>query len=272
MSSSTLSEKLDRLASRISSYERAAVAFSGGVDSTLLLKVARDCLGEENTLGLIAVSPSLPKAELSFARSLASDIGARLDEVQTDETEDPRYKENTPRRCYFCKDVVYRTLGEYSQAAGFRYMLDGMNKDDASDIRPGRVAAREQGIISPLYDCGIGKEEIREAARELGLPNWDKPAAACLASRIPYGSEVTDAALSQIGQAELFLKQLGFATVRVRHTGDTARIEIPTAEIERFASLREKIVPSLKSMGFTYVSLDLEGFRSGSLNESLSQK
>ena len=199
-------------------------------------------------------------------------MGVRLDEVETKETDDPRYRENTPRRCYFCKDVVYRELVGHANASGFMYLLDGMNADDATDVRPGRAAAREQGVMSPLYDCGLTKDEVRAAAKELGLSNWDKPAAACLSSRIPYGSAATPSALGQVGGAEAALKAMGFGIVRVRHHGDTGRIEVPAGEMAKLVSLRDEVVRALKGFGFAYVSLDLEGFRSGSLNEALRSR
>jgi pyridinium-3,5-biscarboxylic acid mononucleotide sulfurtransferase len=189
--------------------------------------------------------------------------------VSTGETEDPRYQANTPQRCYFCKGHLYDVLMPYAREHGYRYVLDGNNADDVGDHRPGRIAAREHGVRSPLEEVGLTKAEIRSLARAAGLPNWDKPAAACLSSRIPYGSPVTLEALSQVEQAEGYLRARGFRQLRVRHHGPVARLELEPQELARAVDLRGDIVDALQKIGYHYITLDLAGYRSGSLNETL---
>jgi len=245
-----------------------AVAYSGGVDSTLLLKLAHDCLGDQ-TAGLTAVSPSVPAHELAEAQEIARLIGVRHILLETNETEDERYLANTPDRCYFCKSETYDQLMPFAQAHGYRYLVDGNNADDMGDHRPGRRAARERGVRSPLQEIGITKAEIRVMARSLGLPNWDKPSAACLSSRIPYGTTITVQMLSQVERAELALRQVGLRQLRVRHHDQVARIEVEAADFPAVLEHRDEIVGELKALGYTYVALDLAGFRSGSMNEVL---
>ncbi len=264
-------DKYDRLQTLIRSLGSAAVAYSGGVDSTLLLKVAYDCLGER-AVGLIAVSPSLPPYELAEAEEIARHIGARLERIATRETEDPRYRANSPNRCYFCKTHVYQELIEYARARGFAVLLDGANADDLGDYRPGRQAAQEYKVRSPLQELGFHKEEVRQLAKRLGLPNWDKPAAACLSSRVPYGTAITPRILSQIGRAELALRRLGFRQLRVRHHGEVARLELDPQDFPAALEKREAIVSALREAGYTFAALDLAGFRSGSLNTVLSDE
>jgi uncharacterized protein len=245
-----------------------AVAYSGGVDSTLLLKLAHDCLGDQ-AAGLTAVSPSVPAHELAEAQEIARLIGVRHILLETNETEDERYLANTPDRCYFCKSETYDQLMPFAQAQGYRYLVDGNNADDMGDHRPGRRAARERGVRSPLQEIGITKAEIRAMARSLGLPNWDKPSAACLSSRIPYGTTITVQMLSQVERAELALRQVGLRQLRVRHHDQVARIEVEAADFPAVLEHRDEIVGELKALGYTYVALDLAGFRSGSMNEVL---
>ena len=247
---------------------RVAVAFSGGVDSTLLLGVAHDTLGD-NVIAITAVSPSLPVHERVEAEALAQRIGARHVLIESHEMEDPRYTENSPDRCYFCKSIGFGQLFDYAREHDFPHLVDGTNADDVGDHRPGRRAARELGVRSPLQEAGISKAEIRSMAREMGLPNWDAPAAACLSSRLPYGTPVTVAALSQVEQAEHALRTLGFRQLRVRHHDRVARIEVPPAEFTALLAVRQQVVEALKELGYNYVTLDLAGFRSGSLNEVL---
>jgi uncharacterized protein len=261
-----MTEKLKLLKQTLQDMESVAVAYSGGIDSTLLLKVAHDCLGDR-AVALTAISASLPTDEREEAEAIIKQIGARYVSIDSYETEDPRYLANTPQRCYFCKSEVYGTLIDYAQGEGFNYVVDGTNADDVGDHRPGRQAAHERGVRSPLQEVGLTKIEIRELARSLGLPNWDKPAAACLSSRIPYGTAITLTMLSQVEKAELILKQMGFAQMRVRHHEQIARIEVPLADFETVLARREQIVNKLKTLGYTYVTLDLTGFRSGSMNE-----
>jgi uncharacterized protein len=208
----------------------------------------------------------MSRAELAEARSLAEHLGAEHVILPTAELDDPAYSANPPDRCYFCKGHYLDTLLAYAQAHGFLHLVDGGNVDDLGDYRPGQKAARERGVRSPLQEVGLTKAEIRALAREHGLPNWDQPSAACLASRIPYGTPVTVEALGQIERSEACLHQLGFRQVRVRHHGEIARLEVPAAELVRAVTARAQIVTALQENGFTYVTLDLAGFRSGSMN------
>jgi uncharacterized protein len=260
---------IDRLFAHLRPLARVAVAYSGGVDSTLVLKASVDALGSENVVALLAVSPSLPQSEKNEAMALAKQLGARLEQLPTTETDDPAYQANAPNRCYFCKDHVYRALRQFAEQNGIAHVLDGMNAEDTLDVRPGRAAARELKILSPLHELGFSKKDVREAAKTLGLPNWDKPAAACLASRVPYGMTVTPRLLSIIEQAEAALYNLGFRELRVRHHGDIARIEVPEFELSRTLAQRSAITAALKALGYTYITLDLCGLRSGSMNEAI---
>lgn len=261
-------KKLDSLRDWMRLKTRVIVAYSGGVDSTLVLRVAVEQLGS-SAVGMLALSPSLPKSERQDAMAVASSFGARIIERQTGEVEDDRYQANAANRCYFCKTHVYAELCNLAAQLEGAVPVDGMNAEDTLDLRPGRAAARELQVRSPLNEIGFNKAEVRESARELGLPNWNKPAAACLASRIPYGSPVTPEKLAQVERAEDLLKELGYGEVRVRHHGDVARIELPKDRLMSAMEDHDQLAMRVRSAGFSFVSLDLDGLRSGSLNEPL---
>ncbi|GAB4452672.1 MAG: ATP-dependent sacrificial sulfur transferase LarE [Anaerolineae bacterium] len=254
----------------LAEMERVLVAFSGGVDSALLLKVAADVLGDA-ALGVTAVSPSLPEAARAQTAALAREIGARHQFIDTTEVERPEYRANSPLRCYYCKDTLYTTLTAYARAHGFRAIVDGTNHDDRGDHRPGRRAAREHLVRSPLAEAEFTKQDVRTLARHLGLSVWNRPAAACLASRVPYGSEVTPDILRQIDRAEAGLHALGFEAVRVRHHGDVARIEVPPEQLAAALAQRDRVIEAVRGAGYTFVALDLEGYRTGSLNAVLKR-
>jgi len=243
------------------------VALSGGVDSALLAAVAHRVLGER-AAAATAISPSLAGWEREEARQLAEAVGIRHIEVETDEVDRPDYAANTLERCYFCKDTAYDTFLNLARREGFSVVVDGTNADDAGDHRPGRKAARAHGVRSLLAEAGVGKEEIRAWARDLGLDVWDKPASACLSSRIPYGTMVTPEKLRQVEWAEAALRELGFRQCRVRHHGELARIEVERDALADLLAAREAVLESLKAAGFIYVTMDIEGFRSGSMNET----
>jgi uncharacterized protein len=244
------------------------VAYSGGVDSALLLKIASDVLGE-HALGVIATSPAYEDAETAEALRNAEAMGARVLQIETHEMENERYRANGLDRCYHCKTELFTQLAPLAEQYRMRYIAYGLNQDDQGDFRPGQRAAREFGVRAPLQEAGLGKEEIRTIARYLDVPVWDKPALACFSSRIPYGTPVTVEALQQIGRAERLLRNLGFRQVRVRHHGAVARIEVSRADFARLIEeeTNRQVVEGLKAVGYAYVTLDLQGFRSGSMNE-----
>jgi pyridinium-3,5-biscarboxylic acid mononucleotide sulfurtransferase len=243
------------------------VAYSGGVDSTLLLRLALDELGD-HAVAALASSPAYPESEQEEARDLARSLAARLVEVRTDEVELEAYSRNHPDRCFHCKEELFDTLEPIRADLGLTHLAYGATADDAEDHRPGHGSAVRRGVRFPLLEAGMGKPQVRAAARELGLPNWNKPSFACLSSRIPHGTPVTVAALRQIESAEGALKALGFTQVRVRHHGDVARIEVEASEIPLLVAQRERVTAAVRSAGYKFVAADLEGYATGSLNRT----
>jgi len=259
---------LAALREEVAAHGRVVVAFSGGVDSSLLAWVAHDTLGADRVLAVTAVSASLAPSERAGCGHLAGEWGLRWREVVTDEGTRPQYVVNGADRCYHCKSALMDQLGPIAAAEGSVVAL-GVNLDDLDDHRPGQRAARERGAVFPLVDAGLTKAAVRTAARQLGLPVWDKPAAACLASRVPYGTPVTLGTLTQVATAEEGLRALGLRELRVRHYGDLARIELGPGDLERALQEREQVVTAVQAAGYRYVTVDLEGLRSGNLNEAL---
>jgi uncharacterized protein len=261
-----LEEKYLRLLQIFAGMGEAVIALSGGVDSALLAHAAHQALGDR-AIAMTADSPSLPRRELAEAQRLAQQIGIRHLVFQSHELEDPRYTANPVDRCFFCKLETFSEMERAAQQLGYHTICYGENLDDNADHRPGAGAAREYGVRSPLKEAGLTKAEIRHLARHFGLPVWDKPAAACLSSRFPYGSSITVEKLAQVEQAEDFLWELGFQQYRVRHHGEIARIEVAEAEMSRLLAQASVVVARFRQLGFTYIAMDLAGYRRGSLNE-----
>jgi pyridinium-3,5-biscarboxylic acid mononucleotide sulfurtransferase len=259
---------LDDLRGGLRALGRVVVAFSGGADSAFLAWMARDTLGFDGALAVTAVSPSLPAAERAECADLAAEWGLRWREVETDELADAAYTRNDADRCYWCKDALLRAAGPLAKAEDATVVL-GVNVDDLGDHRPGQRAATERGAAFPLVDAGFSKADVRAWSRRLGLRTWDKPAAACLASRLPYGTPVTLRRLATVERAEAALRALGFRELRLRHYGDTARLEVPLDRLADVVTLRDEVVAAVRAAGYVYVTLDLEGLRSGNLNAAL---
>jgi uncharacterized protein len=264
-----MSARLDALSARLRELDRVVVAFSGGADSGFLAYVANDVLGPERALAVTAVSPSLAPEEEADCRTLADEWGLRWQAVFTDELANPAYALNDGERCYFCKAELLDVVGPIAAADGGATVVLGVNVDDLGDHRPGQRAAEERGAVFPLVDAGFSKDDVRRASKELGLRTWDKPAAACLASRVPYGTPVTLSVLAEVAAAESALRTLGFRQLRVRHYGDLARLVLPLEELDAVLARRADVVAAVRSAGYRYVTLDLEGFRSGNLNTAL---
>ncbi|MCB1210500.1 MAG: ATP-dependent sacrificial sulfur transferase LarE [Verrucomicrobiales bacterium] len=267
-----LNEKVEALRCWFRQHKGVAVAFSGGVDSSLVLKIAVDELGGDSVLAVMAISPSLPTRDRNEALRVAAEIGVTVEMIDTQETQDPRYQANPANRCYYCKEHVYGDVATLAAGREIPMVVDGMNREDTLDVRPGRAAAMKQGVRSPLSELGFSKDEVRAAARSLGLPNWNKPAAACLASRVAYGLPVSDGLLSRIERAEDVLHALGFNESRVRHHGDVARIEVPISEHRRMAEMGQAVAAEIRRFGWQYVTLDLDGLQHGSMNRVLGKK
>jgi uncharacterized protein len=267
----TLETKARRLSEILTGMGSVVVAFSGGVDSTFLLHQACSVLGADRVLALTATSPTYPLHEQEESRRLAASLGVRQLLIESNELEIPGFAENRPDRCYHCKKELFTLCRNEAQRLGYAFILDGSNSDDLGDYRPGRRAAGELGVRSPLLEAGLNKEEIRTLSRAAGLSTWDKQPFACLSSRFPYGTEITAERLERLDRCETALREQGFRTYRVRFHDDVARIEVAAEEIARFAdpTVRAVVVSACKAAGFAYVALDLQGYRSGSMNETL---
>jgi pyridinium-3,5-biscarboxylic acid mononucleotide sulfurtransferase len=269
---SNLQVRYDELTAHISRLDSVIVAFSAGVDSTLLVRASRDALGPDRVVAVTGLSDTYPEEEMQEARELAQELGVEHVMARTEELTDPRYAQNSHQRCFFCKSELYGRLEKVRKERGFNVVIDGTNADDLGDHRPGLRAARDLGVRSPLEEIGMTKDEIRQISNELGLRTWDKPAFACLSSRFPYGTPITVEKLKQVAEAERVLRQLGFKGFRVRHHEKIARIEVPPEDFVRIVEHHDEIVAGIKSAGYRFVTLDLKGYTSGSLNEDLSIK
>lgn len=265
--------KLNRLKDILYNMNTVLVAYSGGVDSTFLLKVATDVLGEK-ALAVTASSETYPSEELDEAKKYAIQFGSNHKIIETSELENEDFSNNPPERCYYCKSELFNKLKDIASKSYIPFIIDGANADDTSDYRPGLKAGKELGVRSPLREAGLTKEEIRTLSKQLNLPTWDKPAFACLSSRFPYGDKITIAKLKQVHKAESLLRSKGFRTLRVRHHENIARIEVLPSDMLKLCedSLRQEIIANFKTLGYAYITIDLAGFRSGSMNEVLPEE
>lgn len=267
-----LEEKYQKLRQLLSSLKKVLVAFSGGVDSTFLLYVSKEVLGMNNVLAVMAESPTYPKDEIELAKQLAQTLGVDYLVIKTDEFLDQNFVSNPQDRCFYCKRELFMKLNVLAKDKGIDYVVDGSNLDDLADYRPGSQAKQELGVRSPLQEAGLRKEEIRQLSKTFGLSTWDKPAYACLASRIPYGTKITQDLLARIEEGEKFLRSLGFKQLRVRHHASLVRIEVENDDLGKIMSPRimDEIAKKFEELGYTYVTLDLKGYRTGSMNETLA--
>jgi len=266
-----LNSKFEKLIEILKQMESAVLAYSGGVDSTLLLKALQ--LSGIRAIAVTAVSETMPENDLSFSKKMCEETGIRQMIIKTEELKKESFAKNPTDRCFYCKDELFNKIGEIARSEGYKFVLDGSNLDDTADWRPGRKAAVNHGIKSPLIEAGLNKKEIREISKSLNLPSWDKPSSPCLASRFPYGQKITAGALKQVSEAEEFLRSLGFVEFRVRHHRDIARIEFNEKDIASALNpeKRKVIAEKLKSIGYRFVVLDMEGFRSGRMNEGIEK-
>jgi pyridinium-3,5-biscarboxylic acid mononucleotide sulfurtransferase len=268
-----IQDKLEKLKSILNNLGNVVIAYSGGVDSTFLLKVAVDILGKENVKAILAISPTFPSREYDKALETAARIGINVNVIQTKEIDDPKFSNNPSDRCYFCKNELFTRIAEKIKSEQFSNIIDGSNVDDLNDYRPGRKALQEKNIRSPLLEAGLSKKDIRELSKELGLQTWNKDAVACLSSRFPYGESIDLKKLKMVDAAENYLSDLGFTQIRARHEKNSIRIEISSSEINRIDdnSIRMSIVSKMKAIGYHYVSIDLEGYRQGSQNIDINE-
>lgn len=264
-----LEEKLDSLTEILKSLGSVAIAYSGGVDSTFLSKVAFDTLGD-NALAITARSETYPRSEFEEASKLAGKIGIRHKVIVSEELDIPEFSDNPVNRCYYCKKELLTKLKEIAMEQGIKHVLDGSNFDDLDDYRPGMQAVEELDVRSPLKEAELTKADIRELSKRMGLPTWDKPSFACLASRFPYGNGITREKLTAVGEAEIFLRELGIRQLRVRHHDKIARIEVAEDDMGILLQNRKQVLNKLKELGYIYVTMDLQGYRTGSMNEVLS--
>jgi pyridinium-3,5-biscarboxylic acid mononucleotide sulfurtransferase len=268
-----LERKISKLKNYMRSIDSAIVAFSGGVDSTFLLKIASDIL-KDKVIAITAKSPTFTQIELKDSKTIAGELKVKQVILETDELNNKSFTANDKERCYYCKDELLGLISKYAKKNNFSYILDGSNYEDANDYRPGARAVKKWSVVSPLKEAGLTKVEIRTASKELGLSTWDKPATACLASRIPYGTKITEDLLQKISDAESILKKLGFKQARVRHHENIARIELPVHDIQKIlnSEIKNTVIKSLKKLGYVYITLDIEGYTTGSMNKVLDLK